>query len=74
VTFADAGAPCDSQTRCRVGFCPGNGARCPTLTPDGQPCTASFTGPFGPPGTQQTCELFSNCINGTCTPGYPTCQ
>jgi hypothetical protein len=72
VTLADPGEPCDTLVRCRVGFCPGSGARCVTVIPDGQACIGASA--LGPPGTQDTCEPFSNCVAGKCTPGYPTCQ
>jgi hypothetical protein len=71
-TFAGPGEPCDGQVRCRAGYCPGDGGRCPPVIADGQAC--AMNSPLGPPGTQEACQPFSSCTAGKCTPGYPACQ
>jgi hypothetical protein len=57
---------CDEARRCRVGRCGGDAlvsfpARCPSLIPDGQPCA-------GGPERTSTCDTFSQCLEGICTP------
>ena len=80
-TFVEAGQPCDLLTKvCLVGQC--NGASeepspdggitstqgtCPTIIPDGQPCTSSGAA---------TCDTFASCVNGVCqlTETASTCK
>ncbi len=69
-TWASAGQPCSQAlVRCLVGSCnfgssfgppPGAGASgtCPTVIPDGQPCTVG--------DSSTTCDTFSECFEGKC--------
>jgi len=69
VTFASAGQPCSDAARCLVGPCQfisgTTGGTCPTVTPDGQPCSDA--------DQAATCDTFAQCENGTCVLGYPSC-
>lgn len=72
ISWAAPEQPCSDLVRCLVGSCvfvgtsgPGNGqdadgglaaGTCPTVVPDGQPCTVA-----------STCDTFSQCFQGKCT-------
>ncbi len=74
VAPVDPGAACDDAAHpCKVGFCAiadlsvGTGT-CPTVIPDGQPCT-------NPMPANQTCDADAYCINGKCQMFDPsTCK
>jgi len=70
ITWAAAGQPCSDLVQCLVGTCDfGNGffpvsqasdgslvqGTCPTVVPDGQPCTVA-----------STCDTFAQCFQGAC--------
>ena len=70
ITWVEPGQPCSDQARCLVNSCdfgftpftqaPDGGllfGTCPTVVPDGQPCTIS-----------SNCDQFSECFQGTCVP------
>jgi hypothetical protein len=59
--WAAAGQPCSDTTMCLVGACMSqtvNTGTCPTVIPDGQPCSGE--------STSTTCDVFSECLGGTC--------
>jgi hypothetical protein len=70
VAWAMPGQPCDATKECLVGSClSANGfgppqppdaavpeSTCPIVTPDGQPCGNG------------TCDTYSDCFKGVCTP------
>jgi hypothetical protein len=63
-TYAEPGAPCGgtSGISCRVGSCNQAGVSsgtCPSIIPDGQPCTQ--------PMQATTCDDGAYCINGKCS-------
>lgn len=69
VTWVAAGQPCGDTALCLVGECEANGGSptCPTVIPDGQPCTQN--------DPTQTCDSFANCLGGICVLGVPSsCQ
>jgi hypothetical protein len=71
-TWAGPGEPCSETARCLVGTCdignfghpsqaPDGGliwSTCPTVIPDGQPCTAATF--------YSTCDTFAECFEGAC--------
>lgn len=62
VTWASGGEPCGNLVRCLVESCPIGGTTCPTIIPDGQPCSVA--------STTSVCDIDSSCVNGTCVLGY----
>jgi hypothetical protein len=69
VTFVTGGQACGDYARCLVGNCPftsgATGGACPTVIPDGQPCTTN--------DATSTCDTFANCDGGKCLLGYVAC-
>jgi hypothetical protein len=71
VTWVAAGQPCNETALCLIGSCGADavqsqqGNTCPTVIPDGQPCT--------PDDQTHTCDSFATCIGGTCVLGAPSC-
>jgi hypothetical protein len=64
VTWARPGQQCDRHSvLCLVGQCPADRivptGICPNVLPDGSPCSSDGS---------DTCDAFSECINGTCAP------
>jgi hypothetical protein len=74
ITWVGADKPCGGAVRCLVGSCNsppsgpdgGLGGTCPTVVPDGQPCTVHGVGPV-PSGP--TCDTFAECFSPTGGPG-----
>jgi hypothetical protein len=75
ISWVGPGQPCSDAARCLVGSCDFGGffpvttapdggllfGTCPTVIPDGQPCTVTA----GNGAT--TCDTFSQCFEGTCS-------
>jgi hypothetical protein len=58
VTVAAPGEACNGDTiQCQTGECNTATGTCPTVIADGQPCSG---------GQSTTCDVFSNCEEGTC--------
>jgi hypothetical protein len=54
---AEGGEPCGEDTLCATGMC--TAGRCPQAIPDGAACTSA---------ERYSCDPFSRCIDGKCTP------
>ncbi len=73
VSWVSAGQPCGASVYCLVGDCDYGGfgpplpgpdggppvGNCPTVIPDGQPCTNE-------PGASSTCDAYAECFEGNC--------
>ena len=66
IHWASPGQPCKDLALCLDGNCPltmgpngpVTGGNCPAVIADGQPCKTA--------DASQTCDTFSECVNGTC--------